>query len=52
MKKDRPPLPFLPVLAEDLADGPYAPRRELSFALPRTAAVATPPRAPETRRAA
>ena len=51
MKKDRPPLPFLPVLAEDLADGPYAPRRELSFALPRSA-VTSPPPAPETRRAA
>ena len=51
MKKDRPPLPFLPVLAEDLADGPYAPRRELSFALPRSV-VASPPRVPETRRAA
>jgi hypothetical protein len=48
VKKDRPPLPFLPVLAEDLADGPYAPRRELSFAAPR----ATPARPPESRRAA
>lgn len=48
MKKDRPPLPFLAVLAEDLADGPYAPRRELSFALPRP----TLPRTPVSRRAA
>jgi hypothetical protein len=51
VKKDRPPLPFLPVLAEDLADGPYAPRRELSFTLPHSP-VALPPRAPESRRAA
>jgi hypothetical protein len=36
VKKDRPPLPFLPVLAEDLADGPYPPRRELSYTVPRS----------------
>jgi hypothetical protein len=49
VKKERSPIPFFAVLAEDLAEGPYAPRRELSFAAPRPAPRPTP--APDRGRA-